>query len=203
MAHMPAEVRRSRLVEAAIAVMGRDGVAAATTRAVVAEAGMSLASFHYCFRSRNEMVREVITTLGQVEREAAIGAMQAGTDLRGLLGQAVDGYLAFLEANPSFELVLFELNHHALRTPALADLAAEQYRQYYDSATRVLDAAAATAGVTWKVDVSVLARMVVTVIDGATTTWLVDHDSEATRAALDPLLDHLTTLAAHSPIIAP
>jgi hypothetical protein len=40
-----------------------------------------------------------------------------------------------------------------------------------------------------------LARLVVTVIDGATTTWLVDHDTEGTVAALETVADHLATLA--------
>ncbi|XIE77716.1 hypothetical protein AB6O49_04510 [Streptomyces sp. SBR177] len=40
MARQSADVRREQLVEAAIRVMIRDGVAKATTRAVVGEAGL-------------------------------------------------------------------------------------------------------------------------------------------------------------------
>ena len=50
--------RRAALVEAALRVMVRGGLAAGTTRAIVAEAGMSLASFHYAFSSRDELLRE-------------------------------------------------------------------------------------------------------------------------------------------------
>jgi hypothetical protein len=90
--------------------------------------------------------------------------------------------------------VLFELNHHALRTPELRDLADEQYRQYYESATILLTTAAELAGVEWQVEMPVLARMVVTMIDGATTTWLVDHDTDRTRAVLEIMLDYVATL---------
>jgi len=55
--------RRRELVEAALRVMARDGVAAATTRAVTAEAGMTQSRFHYCFRSKAELLHEVVETM--------------------------------------------------------------------------------------------------------------------------------------------
>jgi AcrR family transcriptional regulator len=191
---MSADDRRAELLAAALRVMSRDGVAAGTTRAIAAEAGMVLATFHYCFRSRNELLRELILMLTEIEREAARAAMQPGRNIRETLRSAVDGYLEHLEKNPGHEQVLMELNHHALRTPELRDLADEQYRQYYESATMLLTTAAELANVTWTVDLPVLARMVVTLIDGATTTWLVDHDTEQTRAVLHPLIDYAATL---------
>ena len=51
MPRIAVDARRELLVEAAIRVMARDGVAKATTRSIVAEAGMALAAFHYSFRS--------------------------------------------------------------------------------------------------------------------------------------------------------
>ena len=47
--------RREALIEAALRVTEREGLAGGTTRAIVAEAGMSLASFHYAFSSREEL----------------------------------------------------------------------------------------------------------------------------------------------------
>ena len=57
---IPALERRSSLVDAALRVVAERGVAQATTRAIVAEAGMSLASFHYAFASRDELMAELI-----------------------------------------------------------------------------------------------------------------------------------------------
>ncbi|MFB7756763.1 TetR/AcrR family transcriptional regulator, partial [Streptomyces sp. NPDC056121] len=56
MGRMPSAQRRRQLVEAAIRVMARDGVAKTTTRSVVAEAGVSLSVFHYCFDSKQELL---------------------------------------------------------------------------------------------------------------------------------------------------
>jgi AcrR family transcriptional regulator len=220
---MSADARRAELLQAALRVMSRDGVAAGTTRAIVAEAGMPLATFHYCFRSRNELLRELITLVTTMERDAAAAAMAAGDHggdatasdgddgddgapgagatphdhdhFRETLRQGLRGYIGLLTENPGHELFLFELNHYALRTPELRDLAIEQYRRYYDTATQLLVTAAEVGGMRWTVELPVLARLVVTLTDGATTTWLADRDTDATLAALDLAADYVAGLA--------
>ena len=67
MARVSSADRRAALVRAALRVIDRDGVHGATTRAIVAEAEMSLASFHYVFQSRDEMIRELIAFVVQDE----------------------------------------------------------------------------------------------------------------------------------------
>ena len=52
--------RRRRIVEAALRVIARDGVNAATHRAVAAEAGVPLASTTYHFASKSEIVTEAL-----------------------------------------------------------------------------------------------------------------------------------------------
>ena len=118
-----------------------------------------------------------------------------GGDFRATLRQGLRGYIGLLTENPGHELFLFELNHHALRTPELRDLAVEQYRRYYDTATQLLVTAAEVGGMRWTTPLPVLARLVVTLIDGATTTWLADRDTAATLAALDLAADYVAGLA--------
>ena len=60
MTRIPAAERRAALAAAALTVIARDGLAAATTRAIVAEAGMPLASFHYAVARRDELLRDVV-----------------------------------------------------------------------------------------------------------------------------------------------
>lgn len=198
MPRMTADARRAELLQAALRVMSREGIAAGTTRAIVAEAGMPLATFHYCFRSRNELLRELITFLTTMESQAASDAMTPSGDFREMVRQALRGYLGHLVANPGYELFLFELNHYALRTPELHDLAEEQYRRYYETVTELLVNAAELAGMTWTIEMPQLARLVVMITDGATTTWLADRDTDAALAALDLAADHVAALATPS-----
>jgi AcrR family transcriptional regulator len=182
---LPVEERRAALVEAALRVMVRDGLAAGTTRAIVAEAGMSLASFHYAFPSRDDLLRELVRRVVGREFAAATADLRPEDGLEECLRRAAAGYLAHLEREPGQEQLMLELTLHALRDPALRPLAREQYRAYADAASRLLESAAELAGRRWNRPVPELARLLITLVDGATTTWLVDRDTAATRAVLD------------------
>ena len=189
MPRLSADARRAALVEAAVRVMSRHGLAAGTTRAIAAEAGMSLASFHYAFASRGELLRELVHRVVGHELSAATAALDRGAGLAGLLRSAAEGYLQHLEREPGAEQLMLELALHSLRDPALRPLARQQYRAYTAAATRLLEQAAALTGATWRRPVPELARLLVTLIDGVTTTWLVDRDTAATRAVLDAAVD--------------
>ena len=189
MARLPASVRRAALVEAALTVMARDGLAAGTTRAVVAEAGMSLASFHYAFASRDELLRELVHRVVGRELSAATAELDVTAGLAGCLRSAARGYLDHLEREPGAEQLMLELTLHALRDPRLRPVARQQYRAYAAAATRLLEHCAAVTGAQWRRPAPELARLLITLVDGATTTWLVDRDTAATRATLDAAVD--------------
>jgi AcrR family transcriptional regulator len=195
MARMTADERREKLLEAAERVMTRDGVAAGTTRAIVTEAGMAPSVFHYCFRSRDEMISELILRLGMRERTATWDGVVPSQDLREMLASALRAYLGHLTANAEQELVLIELNHYALRTPGLEHLARRQYEMYHESVALILDLAVAHTGHRWRFDAHTMARLVLTILDGATLTWLADRNSEVTQVVVDSLLDHVVSLA--------
>lgn len=200
---MPARLasadRRPLLVEAALRVIARDGLPRATTRAIVAEAGMSLASFHYAFDSRDELMREVITHVVTAEAAAAFATLRPGDDLRSSLRGGLRAFLDYLVLHPQSELALQELLVYALRTPGLEPLAREQYAGYRAAVVSLLTDAAAAAGVDWSLPVDEIARLVVTVTDGVTLAWLADRDTLAARRVLDSAADVLARLAT-SPI---
>ncbi|SEP06344.1 TetR/AcrR family transcriptional regulator [Trujillonella endophytica] len=196
MPRLAAGDRREALVEAALRVMGRDGLAAGTTRAVVAEAGMSLASFHYVFASRDELLAELVRRVVGRELATATAALDAAAidpaaGPADCLRAAARGYLGHLEADPGAEQLMLELTLHAVREPDLRPVAREQYRAYAAAAAALLERAAARTGARWRGPLAEPARVLVTLVDGATTTWLVDRDTAATRATLDAAVDLL------------
>ena len=118
MTRIPASERRAALVQAAVQVIARGGVSAATTRAIVAEAGMSLASFHYVFASHDELMAEVVTWVIEGEQGAILPDDLPAAGLRDLVHGALHRYFDLLKANPNREQAVNELALHALRTPA-------------------------------------------------------------------------------------
>lgn len=195
MSRIASAQRRQLLVQAALRVIAAKGVQGATTRAIVAEAGMSLASFHYAFRSHDEMMRELVAHVVEAETTAAFAALRPGNDIRTSLRDGLQAFLGYVIADPAHEQVLQELLHYALRTPGLDDLAREQYEAYYSGVSQVLVEGAAAAGVTWTLPVSDIARMVVTATDGVTLAYLVDRDAAAASRVLYFAADALAALA--------
>src|SRR5262245_60151611 len=131
MTRIAVPLRRAALIEAALRVIARQGIAGATTRAIAAEAKMSLASLHYAFGSRDELIGAVIEQVVQRQAGAALGAVDPDADLVTVVRQGFRAYLAVITADPAQELALMELTQYALRTPGLGISARQMYDGYY------------------------------------------------------------------------
>ncbi|MEV5835463.1 TetR family transcriptional regulator [Nocardia sp. NPDC052112] len=194
MARMAAKDRREVLIDAALRVMTREGVAKATTRTIVHEAGMNLGAFHYCFDSREALLHEVITRVTDNSVAKARKAFAAETDLRCAISNGLQSFWEGVELAPGEHLAGYELAHYALRQPGMEDLARRQYGHFLEVIEELFTEAAASANIQWNVPVSILARYLNSVLDGLTLCWLVDRDSERSREVLGMTADYLMTL---------
>ncbi|MCU1681870.1 MAG: putative TetR-family regulator [Amycolatopsis sp.] len=192
MPRMALNDRRDELVEAAIRVMARDGVVKATTRAIVAEAGMTLGVFHYCFDSREELLKRVTATITERTIADARRVFTREGDLPDMIRASLRAFWGGVEANPGENLVGYELTQYALRNPGLEDVARLQYVQYLEANAEFLELMAKDAGIEWTIPLPTLARYVNAVLDGVTISWLADRESEDSLAVLDLLGDYLT-----------
>lgn len=194
MGRMSAHDRREQLVEAAIAVMARDGVARATTRSIVAEAEMPLGTFHYCFRSKEELVEQVIHRINQRSYEAVLPALAEGADLATKIRNGLFAYWSHVEDDPLEHQLTYELTQYALRRSGQDRTARALYQQYLDTCGIFLTVVAEAACVDWTVPIPVIRRYLLAVIEGVTLQWLVDGDGEQARAVLDQLARHLAAM---------
>ncbi|MEU3072668.1 TetR/AcrR family transcriptional regulator [Streptomyces laurentii] len=195
MSRRSADERREELIEAAIRVMIRDGVGRATTRAVVAEAGLPLGAFHYCFRSKEELLQSVIERIMVRASAPAVAAAAAdGASADAVVRTALHAYWERIRQTPDEHLLTYELTQYALRQPGLAELARKQYAHYTEVTRESLEAMARLAGIEWTVPLPVLARHGLGVLDGLTLTWLIDRDDTLARAALDEYASYLVSV---------
>ncbi|MFF4659098.1 TetR/AcrR family transcriptional regulator [Streptomyces sp. NPDC001381] len=188
---MAASDRRAELLEAAIRVMARDGVAKATTRAIVNEAGMTLGAFHYCFASRAHMLELVTETLTERYVADVRNLFAPQRDIRDSVLDSLRAFWKGFEANPGEHQISYELTQYALRNPGFENVAKRQYEIFLRAFGSLLDLAARNAGIEWTRPVPVLARYVLSVIDGLNLVWLVDRNTDHSQAVLDMLADHL------------
>ncbi|MFD4259536.1 TetR/AcrR family transcriptional regulator [Streptomyces sp. NPDC058534] len=197
MNRIAASERRTRLVDAAIAVMVRDGVSAATTRAIVAEADMPLGSFHYCFRSKEELLGEVIEVITGHTLERALSEVVSDGELEERLCRGMRAYWQHVVEEPHEHRLTYELTQYAARQPGLAVVAERQYQTYLAANTRLIEALTDDEGkrLEWSVPVPVLARYVTAALDGVTLLYLNEGNAAAAGEALDLVARHVAGLA--------
>jgi len=193
MARMSADDRRELLIQAAIRVMGREGVANATTRGIVAEADMPLGVFHYCFRSKEELLEQVMVTISQTSFEAVLPALQGSESFDEVVQLGLKTYWAHIKEDPAPHQLTYELTQYALRS--LPDAAKKQYDGYLDLTRRFLASLAELTRHEWVVPLDTVARYLLSVIEGVTFQWLVDGDDDAATLVLETFGRNLSTLA--------
>ncbi|WP_028046218.1 TetR/AcrR family transcriptional regulator [Cellulomonas sp. URHE0023] len=199
MNRLPVAERREQLIEAALAVASRDGIDAATVRAVAAEAGVSLGVVHYCFQDKDELLRAMAHAITAQNLERSTGdAFPPGTSVEDVVAGSVDALWDGIRESRGAQLLSYELTTSSLRHPELNQVAIEQYRGQWAAAEQVLRGIEAAAGVTFTVPLDLLARTVVAVIDGYSLAWLVDGDEERAREGMHGFGQFLTTVTSAS-----
>lgn len=178
--------RRAALMEAAFRVISEKGVSAATTRAIAAEAGMPLASFHYAFESHTDLMGELIVVVTAREAQAVNEVFEMGEDLLSSVRSALQAYISHLVESPGMERAVLELTQYASRTPTLEHLAPEVYARYRSIVLELLEQAEA-AGYQWITPKADIVSQIIVVTDGLAMNYLVDHDEAAVRRAADAL----------------
>lgn len=190
---MPQGQRREQLVEAAIEVMRREGVRGATTRAVAAEAEVSLSVFHYCFDSKADLLEQVVRTLAErtadeVSRAISAAVTTSGNPVRASLA----AYWEHVTSHPAEHLLTYEVTQHCLRTTGLRGIPRNQYELY----ASVIATHLGTAGFADQEQVEVLSRYLAVVVDGLTLAWLARGEEARADDVLDLVGHHVGTLLA-------
>ncbi len=160
---------------------------------------MSLASFHYAYRSRDELIREVISFVVDKQEAVSRAALATSDDLRSTVRSGLQAYFELLKEYPEREQALFELMHYSMRTPDLGALPAVQHGSYLTAARALLEVGAAAVGVEWSISLDDLARILVALTDGLTYAWLADRNDAAAARLMDHIADTVTRFAVADP----
>lgn len=183
--------RRAALVDAALRVMKRDGVAAATTRAITLEADMPHGAFHYCFESKQHLMAEIFARDRGTVAEHAFPATPAEGDPRDAIAAALRGYwYDVVLADPREQLVMHELTVTALREPELVDAAREDVARHHEQLQRALQRIAGAALDTTETET--LAALLFASFNGLILTWLASRDDALVDGCLNLLADQIS-----------
>ncbi len=182
MTRMSLAERRQKLISAALGVVAEQGVAAATTRAIAAAAGMPLASFHYAFESHQVLMVEAFEHLTGAQRDRTVEL--SGSTRSEVVAEVLQGHVEALRDNGADQLAAAELADHLLRTGSESGVPAQWYRDRVADLSCALQVRA-DAGVDLGTSAEQLATLLVTFQDGLTQTAALTGDVESVRATAE------------------
>ncbi|WLW58257.1 TetR/AcrR family transcriptional regulator [Streptomyces sp. YU58] len=195
MAHVSAAERRPQLINAAIALMAREGVAAGSTRAIATELGVAQATVHYTFGTKEELYRAVME---QLTHDLVVQVTQAApTD-----ASFEETVVALAEAlwntvleQPASHQLLTELSMLAMRTPHLQEALQSHYGEVLAVTAKLVDQAAERTGHQLGQPAETIARFFLAGFDGLTMQHLSLPDEEAERVCLRSLVSAVLAMA--------
>ncbi|WP_395294558.1 TetR/AcrR family transcriptional regulator [Kitasatospora hibisci] len=193
MAHVPASERRPQLIQAAIDLMSREGVAAGSTRAIAAELGVAQATVHYTFGTKKDLYRAVVEQLtaefiGQV-RAAAPGAGAFGDQVRAMVYALWDSAVG--EGGKC--ALMSEFSALAMRDPDLQEIMRALQYEIEETAAELLTALAAAHEQPLAAPAADVAVHFLAGFQGLTDRYLVlraadEEPDQESRRALDLLV---------------
>jgi AcrR family transcriptional regulator len=171
---------RNQLITAAIEVVTRDGLAAATTRRISEQAGLPLGTFHYWFSNKEELFEclfEEILSEFEQSTGSAIGANpEEPPTALDLLQSAFSVVTDHGEEGVKRQIVPYELTMLALRTPAYRGFAKRQYELYRQAAATVAGPLLDDLDQRLPGGTAAVVQLVTALFDGLTLAWLADPD---------------------------
>lgn len=192
MARVSAKERSLQFVQAAARVIARDGVGAATTRRIAAEAEAPLAALHYCFRSKDELLEEVYRYLS-ADYARALEPMSPDAGIEETVAQHAHRIWNRMLAEPHEQVTTFELLLRRYRLNADEQERAlavnrTMYEGWVNSTADVLRQGAVNSGLKTEVDFVTTARFFIAAIDGASMQHVADPDEARSALLIEALI---------------
>jgi AcrR family transcriptional regulator len=207
MAHVPAAVRRTQIIEAAAAVIARDGVAGATTRRIAAEAELSLATLHYVFKTKDDILAAVLESLidhANQDNSTLIAHLvtppgDGPPALSEVIHHLVRTAWGLVCGDLVTQRVEYELTLYALRTPEAAHLGRALRDYNLTAIEQIIRRTLEHTGQTSRIPPRDLAHLIYCTIDGILLDHLVDPDADEADRSLAHLASAVLNLAGTPP----
>lgn len=191
---MSAEDRREQLISATMDLMRRKGVQAVTTRAIAKEANAPLATAHYCFGSKDELMDAAAQAwLKNLNSFSSVIPVHLG--LRKAVEEVAEEYWRALEEEPTNILAQIELILWATRNDSTSPLAPKIYPAYEGELEKIFSAAALGADTQCLLDIPALASSFLMIYDGAALQYMTNPKKTHHRTRFFMMVDALLTNA--------
>ena len=182
MAYLSADERRRQIIQAAVRVIGREGVAGTTTRRIAEEANANLGTLHYIFSGKEDIFDSVFTYCWEVTSEVFDEVIVDGSGMEAAARAILDRYVVLAVADPVLLAAQYHLLAWSFTTETGREMAQRAYRGMDDL---VIGALNRGRGVDEPIEnVAAIARMIGSLVDGMCLRYLVSRSQEELHSAV-------------------
>jgi AcrR family transcriptional regulator len=170
------------ILNAARTCLGERGYAATTIAEIAAEAGVSRGLLHYYFKSKEDLLAQVVRASTEAHLEL-VQVMFAQSETADDLASGLAGALrAVVESDPTYINLALECWTVARESPLVARELEDLYRHFRKALQEGLAEAVARGVIAPKIPLDGLAALVVGVTDGLIWQFLIDPGLGADEA---------------------
>ncbi len=188
-----------RLQIAAISVIARQGVSEASTRAIATEAGLNLATVHYAFDGKDDLLTSLLGRVLKESSDLITKVAQESKTAQEAIARMADAYWDHAVRYPDLQRVNYELGLYALTNREYGDRSKLQFSANHDHIAGLLQPLLPN----WtKAQVAVLTVACVSSMEGLIIQYLVMQDRETCEKVLALNVKALQLLCANAPIEA-
>jgi AcrR family transcriptional regulator len=175
--------KKELLKDAAIRVLAKHGVEGASTRNIASSAKQNVASIHYAFDSKDQLLMSIPEVLQADVKEVLGESVQHCSDARSAISCMAIAYLDHCISDPDLQRVHYELTLFSLSKTDYKEVAKQQYLEYQDVLALVLYNFLKDEMP--QEEIANLAVVCLALIDGIIIQYLAVRDEEASKKALD------------------
>lgn len=170
--------QREALVHAAFDLIAERGFEGLRTRDVAARAGVNIATLHYYFATKEDLIRSVVDTLVEKFRTQQVPylATQPRRPLIELRQELQDAQYQVRES-PEIFAVLFELFMRSMRDPAIKAIMHDMDAQWREHITTYLSEGVAQGVFRQDLDIAAAASGLVALVKGSAIELMTNPDT--------------------------
>ena len=181
---VPASLRRRQLVDSTLKIIREKGVQAITLREIAAEAKASLASVHYCFSDKEELLQAAVEHWLRTMVTDSIN-LETSFGVRDAVNQMITSFWEGLEEGPNDLIAQFEVTLWTARESSSIAFARSIYPMYVEEMSAALARSMEMSGETCICDLDRFSRALLCIIDGSGMQYLSDPTANARELCFD------------------
>ena len=167
------------ILKAARTCLGERGYSAATIAEIAAEAGVSRGLLHYYFKSKEELLAQVVQTSTEAQLEMMATMFAQSETAHDLAAGLANGLRAIVERDPTYINLALELWTVARESPLVASELEDLYRRFREAIHENLAEATARGVISPTISLDGLAALLVGITDGFVWQFLINPELTA------------------------